>query len=210
MRKDYLFIGIALVVLIALLLFSMSVGRIFPSPQVDMPDLVIADPGAFSRSEHGTLPEADVEVMMFEDYACPFCRQMHSDIDQLKKLYRDRVNFVYKHFPVHEGMNIPGQAAECARDQDMFWEYNDVLYSENPTTDRGTLVRYATNLGLDQTAFDECLFSSRKQDIIDQDMFEALQVGVKGTPTFFINGKMVQGIQDLRTFKTLLDQELLG
>lgn len=208
MRKDYVFIGTAVVVLLVVLGFSFFAQLIFPSPEVDLPKIVSVDRSIFTGLEQGSLPGADVEMIMFEDYACPFCRQMHPDLNRLRTLYKDQVNFVYKHFPV-KGTNVPAQAAECARDQGRFWEYNDILYTDL-TTDRSLLRHKASQLGLDSAAFDECLSSGIKQAVIDQHLFEALQAGVKGTPTFFINGNMIQGVQSISTFRTLLDQAVLG
>jgi protein-disulfide isomerase len=128
--------------------------------------------------------------------------------------YGDRVLFVYRDFPLHSIHPEAGKAAEaaqCADDQGRFWDYHDTVF-ENQQDWSGVGVpkfkEYAADLGLDTMAFDECLDSDKYAGEVSDDLLAGQQLGVTGTPTFFINGKMVVGAQSYSVFQNIIDEEL--
>ncbi len=156
--------------------------------------------------------DAAVTIIEFSDFQCPYCgRFFQQTLPQLMAQYGDRVRFVYRDFPldqIHPNARNAAIAAECADDQGKFWEYHDVLFSNQQALGVADLKRYAEQLGLDVAAFSQCLDSQKYNDEVNADLRDGLQAGVTGTPTFFINGRRVVGAQPLQTFQTLIDQAL--
>jgi len=101
-------------------------------------------------------------------------------------------------------------AAMCAEDQGAFWPYHDMLFSDEYGLSREAYIQYAADLNLDGDAFDTCLDSGKFDDYIQEDMDFSLNLGVRSTPTFFINGLAVVGAQPLDVFTQVIDQELAG
>jgi protein-disulfide isomerase len=155
---------------------------------------------------------AKVTIIEFSDFQCPYCKQFFDNTyRQLKVAYSDRVRFVYRDFPVasnHPEAQAAAEAAECANDQGRFWEYHDALFSNQDKLQASYYFELATQLGLDQHKFSDCLRSGKYTDEVAQDFGAGLNAGVTGTPTFFINGRIVVGAQPYQTFKQIIDQEL--
>jgi protein-disulfide isomerase len=104
------------------------------------------------------------------------------------------IRLVYKHLPVIDKVRSAwaAEATECAGDQGKFWAYHDKLYT-NPISSptKENLKSYAKGLGLDTSAFNQCLDSGKYSDLIKQYAKEATDLKVTGTPTFLVNGKQV-------------------
>ena len=98
----------------------------------------------------------------------------------------------------------------CADEQGAFWPYHDKLFSDEYGLNRDAYIKYAADLGLEGSTFEACLDSGKYEDFIQEDMDFALNLGVRSTPTFFVNGLAVVGAQPFDVFKRLIDQELAG
>ena len=96
----------------------------------------------------------------------------------------------------------------CAHEQDKFWPYHDALFVESQSLAVDALKELAKKLGLDATKFDECLGSTRHAERVATDSATGRQLGITGTPTFFINGVKLVGAIPLNTFKEVIDREL--
>ena len=181
--------------------------------------------GAKVDIDPGTLPvlgnkDAKVTMIEFSDFQCPFCKRFYDEtFAQLKKDYIDtgKVKFAFRHQPLEIHPNAPkaGEAAECANDQDKFWEYHDILFeqfdswiNEPPETLTVKLAGFATQLGLDENAFTLCVDSGKYTEKVAADTQAGIAAGADATPTFFINGQPLVGAMPYQTFKTILDQEL--
>ena len=127
--------------------------------------------------------------------------------------YPGKIRFVYRNLPltsIHPEAFPSAIAALCADDQGAFWPYHDKLFSDELGLSRDAYIQYAADLGLDSAAFEICLDSGKFDDFIQKDMDFALNLGVRSTPTFFINGLAVVGAQPFDVFKQVIDQELAG
>ncbi len=162
-------------------------------------------------------PDAKITVVEFADYQCPFCKRYHDTVGpDLLKQYADtgKIRFVYKHSAFLGQESIwAAQAAECAADQGKFWQYHDLLFSKQNGENVGTftkdnLIAYAKELKLDAAKFDPCLKNDVTLQRVISDTQEGRQVGVSGTPTFFINGKPLVGAQPLQAFQQQIDAAL--
>jgi protein-disulfide isomerase len=136
----------------------------------------------------------------------------------LFKQYVDtgQVAFEYKHAAFLGQESIwAAQAAECAADQAKFWQYHDLLFSRQAGENQGAftkdkLLGFAAELGLDMTKFQPCLQNDQTLDRVQADIIEGEQAGVRGTPTFFINGQALVGAQPIEAFQKVIDQALKG
>jgi len=158
---------------------------------------------------HGD-PSAPVEIIEFSDFQCPYCIRGAETLTSVKQKYGDDVTIVYRHFPLsfHDRAQRAAEASECANDQGKFWEYHDALFANQREMEDTHLSQYATDVGLDLAAFDECLSSGKHVATVETDMKEGSAAGMTGTPGFFINGRFIGGAQPLEVFVEIIDSEL--
>ena len=117
--------------------------------------------------------------------------------------FKGKVRVVHKDFPLpsHAGALPAAEAARCAGSQGVFWEYHDLLYLGVPDFSRDDLVRYAGRLSLDRAAFTTCIDTRRLHKNVEADVVEGRAIGVRGTPTFLINGTLLVGAQPIEAFR---------
>ena len=157
---------------------------------------------------------APITVVEFSDYQCPFCQRFHQDTyKSLLNAYPGQIRFVYRNLPltsIHPEAMPAAAASLCAQEQsaDAYWAYHDKLFSGS--LGREAYLQYATELNLDTTAFEACLDSGKQESVVQKDMDFALSLGVRSTPTFFVNGIPIVGAQPLQSFQQLIDKELAG
>lgn len=165
-------------------------------------------------------PAAPVHIIEYGDFQCPFCLKFWTETEpQLIEEYVNtgKVYFEYRSVGPFLGEES-GWAAEgvyCAGDQGKFWEYHDTLFA-NWTGEnvgdftRDNLVKYARSIGLNMTNFQSCINTQKYKLRVEQDAVQADADGAHATPTFFINGVMVEGAQPFSVMKDLIDQALDG
>jgi protein-disulfide isomerase len=178
------------------------------SPQAELPRIEVTTEG---RPAWGP-EDAAVTIVEFTDYQCPFCAQ-HASITYpaLKEGYEGTVRYVVRNFPMsslHPWAQKAAEAAECAHDQGAFWEYHDRLFAHQTELDVESLKRHAAELGLDGGVFEECLDSGGKAGIVRKDLQDGVGYGVRGTPTFFVNGRALVGAQPLAVFESFVESAL--
>ena len=158
--------------------------------------------------------EAPITIIEFSDFECPYCRRWHLEVwPQIEATYGDQIRLVYRDFPltsIHPNATPAAAAANCAGEQGSYWEYNQLLFSMELGLDKNAYEQYAANLGLDMDAFNACLDSGRQNDEIMADYEYAANLGVRSTPTFFVNGIPLVGAQPFEVFQQVIDQELAG
>ena len=105
---------------------------------------------------------------------------------------------------------MAAEAAQCANEQNMksFWKMHDAMFADQTKLGKDELIATAKKIGLKEADFKTCLESGKHKAIIDTDMAEGQKVGIKSTPTFFINGKLVSGAQPVDVFSEVIDEEL--
>lgn len=163
-----------------------------------------------SREPKGN-PNAPVTVLEFADLECPACGAAHSQIvEPLLEKYGNDIRYEHKHFPlrsIHRYALDASEASECAADQGKFWEYIDIAFTNQDDLGPGIFTQWASELNLDEKAFNSCLKSHDKRDVVLADYKEGRdQYDVQGTPTFFVNGVRVQTGFD--TLSEAIDLEL--
>ena len=165
-------------------------------------------------------PDASITIIVFSDFECPFCKRFFDDaLKDIMTNYIDtgKVKYVLRDFPlsgIHPNAEIAAEAANCANDQEKYWEFHDLLFENQEDWVSGNATvefkKYISLLGLNEEQFDLCLESGKYVDEILKDMQDGFDAGVQGTPTFYINGVKVVGAQVYSIFKQVIDEELEG
>ncbi len=140
--------------------------------------------------------DAAVTIVEFADFQCPACGALHPVMQRVMENNRDRsVRFVFRHFPLpqHEYAQLAAEAAQAAGTQGKAWEYYDLLFENQDSLARGDLESYAERLGLDMAVFRAALDDGRYRGVVQQDVDDGRALGVKATPTVYINGVQYTG-----------------
>jgi protein-disulfide isomerase len=153
--------------------------------------------------------DAPVTVVEFSDFQCPYCKQAAATVKTLIDSYGSNVKWIFKQMPlpIHPDAFKAAQASICASEQGKFWEYHDLLFSSGELS-TPSLTKHASELGLREDQFSSCLNSERSAGIVRKDVQEATQADVQGTPTYFVNGRIIRGIKSIDDFKKMIDQAL--
>jgi protein-disulfide isomerase len=154
---------------------------------------------------------AAVTIVKFEDFQCPYCKTVQPTYQELLKRYNGKVKLVHKDLPLdalHPQARQAAEAARCAGEQGKFWEYHDALYANSPKAGVEELKSHAKEVGLNVSSFEQCFTSGKFKGLVQKDLSEGAQLGVTGTPTFFINGREISGAQPVEAFAAIIDEEL--
>ena len=154
--------------------------------------------------------DAPLQVIVFSDFQCPFCKRVEPTLTQLEKEYQGKVRMVWKNYPLpfHQNAEPAAEAAMAADAQGKFWPMHDKLFENQTALDRPSLEKYAQDLGLNMSKFKADLDSSKFKSTIESTTKEGSTVGVNGTPAVFINGRKISGAYPFETFKKIADEEL--
>lgn len=161
--------------------------------------------------------DAKVTIVEYSDFQCPFCSRGYSTIENdVLKQYGDKVRFYYKNYPLpfHPYAKPAAIAAECAKQQkaEAFWKLyksffeNQGQISKDNVKEKAT--EYLADTGIDMNAWNDCFDNQKSAAAVDAEMQEGTSVGVRGTPGFIINGRLVSGAQPFESFKNVIDDEL--
>ncbi len=181
------------------------------STSITMPKVTTSD---FQQGS----PNAKATLVEYADFQCPACKAYYPVVKQLQKDYGDKLHFVYRFFPlenVHKNAVASSEAAYAAGLQGKFWEMHDRLFETQDawaglTDPTGTFAGYAKDLGLNVDQFKKDSNSDAAKKFVDTQYQTALNMGLQGTPSFFLNGKFIDNPQGYQPFKTLIDNTLKG
>ena len=155
-------------------------------------------------------PDAPLTVVVFSEFQCPFCRKGTALLKRILEEYGDDVRIVFKNYPLpfHKDAYLASEAALAAEAQGKFWEMHDVLFKNQRTLSKQHLEEFAEKLGLDMVLFRKDIVSRRFRETIEAQMEDGRNVGVRGTPNYFVNGRVVKGAVPFDEIRPLLDEEL--
>jgi len=158
---------------------------------------------------HGN-PDANIEIVLFSDFQCPFCAMLDSTMELLMAEHGGEINLVFRNFPLemHPNAFMAAIAAECAHEQGKFWEYKSLLFQNqaNLGIDSLEVMAHAIS-GINTTSFDSCLYMPKYfYEVKDDDINAGITAGVDAVPTFFVNGKKFLGIMSYEA----LEEEIFG
>jgi protein-disulfide isomerase len=156
-------------------------------------------------------PDAPITIVEYTDYQCPFCSRHFSEtMPQLVQDYVDTgtVRYVFKDFPlknIHPQAAEAAEAARCALDQGAYLEMHDLLFARQQEWSGGNstdaFIGYAQEIGLDGESFSQCLADGTHTAAVEADLAEGAELGVTGTPAFFLNGYPLSGAQPFSVFE---------
>lgn len=153
--------------------------------------------------------DAKIVIVEFSDFQCLFCRQMMPILRELNSEYPDQIKFIYRDFLGNDNSQKAATAARCADEQGQFLTYHDKLFLNQENLDINSLKKYAREAGIANVGkFDECLDTGKFDVKVQQDYNIAIRLGIKGTPTFFINGIKIEGVPPKELFKQIIEYHL--
>lgn len=156
--------------------------------------------------------DAKVTIVEFSDFQCPFCAKGADILTKIKAKYGKSVKVAFKNFPLpfHNHAEQAAVAGLCANEQsvDSFWKMHDSMFANQDALDAEGLKNQAKKIGLKADTFEKCLAENKYLAQVKADMEEGKKVNVKSTPTFFINGQLINGAQPIEVFTELIDEEL--
>lgn len=156
-------------------------------------------------------PTAPIKIAEFSDFQCDYCARVGLTLTQIREVYKDQVQIIWKNLPitsVHKNAMDAALAAQAAYKQGKFWEFHDELFDNQDKLDANSLRQYAADLGLNTAQFETDRQGPDVKQRVDEDMREAQSLGITGTPTFFINGRLLVGSQPFSNFANLINAEL--
>ncbi|HTK04798.1 MAG TPA: thioredoxin domain-containing protein [Candidatus Eisenbacteria bacterium] len=202
MRKSNLFLGaVILVSLLILVIYGIAaLSPINPKPKnvgdeettvtpLDKPTLSYGNPSKGPR-------DAKVIVTVFGDYLCQPCAEFEGETAVLLAEFPKDVRLVWKDMPnqsLHSGSINAAVAARCAGDQGAFWQYHDLLMTQQASINEKNFVPFAAQLGLDLESFQTCYDGKLTQPLVQRDYDEGQRLRVSSTPYTFVGARRVEG-----------------
>lgn len=171
------------------------------------PSLVLELDDGLSPAKGSSKPT--VTIVEFSDFECPFCSAVQNTLKQIVESYGRDVRLVFKHLPLegHRNSLPAARAAYCAAEQDRFWQFHDALFASK-TLSPSVFTQIATDLGLGMPKFQACLSSEQSRAGVIKDIETARLFRLESTPSFIVNGKLIQGALSFADFQKIIEQEL--
>ncbi|PKO04014.1 MAG: hypothetical protein CVU41_19230 [Chloroflexi bacterium HGW-Chloroflexi-3] len=199
-----------LLLLIAILVVIVAFARNYFSNEKETVEPIVAEESSL-RAVGAT--DAPITITEFADFGCITCKAWHQFgiKEQILEKYGDQVRFIWRDFPVITvDSPMAAEAGFCAHDQGRFWEYHDVLYQNAPALKADNLKKYAEDLGLDTTVFNQCLDSGQHTAAVETELQEALSFGFRGAPSFLVNGQRLIGPPSFEQLSVIIDELILS
>lgn len=175
------------------------------------------DDGKVYDVEVGDVPtrgpaNAPVTIVAFMDLECPFCQKADQTVRALEKEYGQKIRVAYRSFPLpfHEHARLAAKASLAAHRQGKFFEYKDALFARQDNLGREALMAAAKDVGLDERRFAADLDDPAIERAVAADEAQVERLQVRGTPSFFINGRKVVGARPIEELRAKIDAALAG
>ncbi len=160
--------------------------------------------------------DGKLTLVEFGDFQCPACGAYEPIVRQVMNDHKDSLKVVFKQFPltqIHRNALVAAKASEAAGVQGKFWEMHDVLYEKQQEWSglpnaKETFMLYAKTLGLDVAKFMKDIDDPKIEEKILAEYKEGIRLKVQGTPTFFLNGKKLENVNDLASFDKAIQAAL--
>jgi protein-disulfide isomerase len=157
--------------------------------------------------------DAPITIVEFSDFECPFCaRFARETAPALRRQYGDQIRWIFVNYPlrsIHPNAYEAALAGECATEQDRFWPFYDALFSGRHTLSGSGYEEAAEAIGLDEERFQACYRNADHADEVALDVKEGEKFYILGTPTFYVNGKRMEGAQRPEAFAAVIDSILV-
>ena len=162
----------------------------------------------------GKKENPEITIVQFVDYNCPNSRLVYKDVSKIAAQYADRVKVIIRQFPAisivgHEDSEDLAKIASCAAEQGRFWPVHEYIFGNYDSLEHPigvkSLAKIISDNGLDIVKFEKCFSDEKTKTEIDKDFIDGVEAGVRGTPTFFVNGEKVEGAVRFDAWKKYLD-----
>ncbi len=152
--------------------------------------------------------DAPVTIVMFTDSLCPYCGKVLASIDELWDEYPGKLRLVIKQFPVHPTAKLAAEASFAADAQNKFWELHEQIFAHQDDLSHDALIEYARQAGLDVARFTSALDHHTYAAAVDADLAAAMELGVRATPSFLINGRRFVGARPVADMRATITAAL--
>jgi protein-disulfide isomerase len=145
-------------------------------------------------------------IVEFVDFDCPACLEEFPIIRSIVNKYQNEILFIFRNYPFRGNNSIMlAQAAMCANEQGKFWQFHDRLFAnQGKITKTEDVQRLAIMSGLNWNELNQCVISEKYQQQVVNDVQDAMDLGVKGTPTFFVNGNKLEGVVSVANWEEII------
>ncbi len=140
--------------------------------------------------------DAPLTIVEFADFQCPYSQEVSYVLRRMAQVYGGSVRVIFRDYPlvdIHPEALLAAEAGGCANEQGQFWAFHDKVFASQTDLSRASLIDYAGQVGMSKQKFESCLNSGKYGEEVANDMADGAAAGVLGTPTFFFNGRMVEG-----------------
>jgi protein-disulfide isomerase len=179
----------------------------FKKPEMERVQVAIGDAPVMGKKD------AKIQIVAFSDFQCPYCSRGADVSHELQKKYGNKVVVAFKHYPLpfHQQAIPASEISMCVKKlggDDKFWKFHDITFKKQDKMDNDSLLANAKEAGVDQAKTKECFEKGEFKDAVKADMDYGNKLGVRSTPTFFINGQLVAGALPIEQFSEMVDEEL--
>ena len=206
-NETKILVGVLLATIIIIVIGAVLSGGTGDQGQVATEPIANTD-RLLAAESHFTGPaDAPVTVIEFGDFECPACGALHPILQHVKE-NNSEVKFVYRHFPltsIHPRARPAALAAEAAAAQGKFFEYHDQLYENQSQLGDQDFITHAEAIGLDVAAFEQALADGVGEDAVQQDVSDSAALGLRSTPTLFVNGVQYTGQYSVNGLQAAID-----
>ena len=202
------FMWIVGIIILGVIAIALSIDVLFPTkdPEITAFNFSMQGKLEFDDATRGTNPESELVYAYFIDFTCPFCTQKHPTFIKLMQEHPE-VNFLAKHLVDYsnERSQFAAVAFECVKDENLEWDLADYLFSEQFTAE--TIHDYVRSLGVNYDNFMSCIHNENIYDLIEADAIHGSYLGVRGTPTVFLNGIKIEGYHSFEVYSQFIKRE---
>jgi len=153
---------------------------------------------------------APILLVEFSEFQCPFCKRTRPTLDKILNKYGSKVRYIFRDFPLsfHKQAKSAANAANCAQEQGKYWEFFEQLWKSQGKHSNEKLIEIGQGIGLSMSPFKACVESEKYFSEIDKDQKAGSEMGVTGTPAYFVNGVFLSGAQPYERFEEIIEEEL--
>ena len=212
-HKIIIGISIVVAVLVSLGVYNYKQNK---SKEMDSIKNTVADKSLLIREDSKTVGPSNAKITLveFADFECEACAAAHPILQKILKEYDGKIQFVFRHFPNHFNSMLAAKSAEAAGQEGKFWEMHDKLlenqleWGEKKVPVTEAFVKYAKEIGINVPTFTDLISGKTFEEKILRDKQDGIALGVRATPTFYLNGKKYEGIPPYEELKKIIDKEL--
>jgi len=179
----------------------------FKKPTMERVQIEVGDAPLIGKKD------AKIQIVAFSDFQCPYCSRGADVMHAVAKKYGSKVGITFRHYPLpfHDRATPASEMSLCVKKiggDDKFWKFHDIAFKNQDKLDNDSLMKFAKDAGVDSAKAKECYDKGEFKEKVAADMAYGNKVGVRSTPTFFVNGQMVAGTHTTHKFSKIIGVNL--